>query len=45
MKKKNDWKNDIFITFAENIDRGYMLEPTQRGGSDKYPQSMIKSKE
>ena len=33
-----------FPIFAQNIDYGYMLEPIQRGGSNKYPQSMFKSK-
>ena len=33
-----------FPIFAQNIDCGYMLETTQRGGSNKYPQSMFKSK-
>ena len=35
---------DIFLIFAQNIDCGYMLEPPQRGGSNKYPQSMFWSK-
>ena len=42
---KNDnfhMKNcDIFFIFAQNIDRGYMLEPPHRGGSNEYPQSMF----
>ena len=33
-------KND----FAQNIHRGYTLEPPRRGGSNEYPQSMIWSK-
>ena len=35
---------DIFLIFAQNIDCGYTLEPTQRGGSNEYPQSMFSSK-
>ena len=34
----------IFHIFAQNIDRGYMLEPSQRGGSNDYPRSMFWSK-
>ena len=26
-------KSDIFLIFAQNIDRGYTLEPPQWGGS------------
>ena len=37
-------KCDIFLIFAQNIDRGYTLEPPNRGGSNEYPQSMFKSK-
>ena len=36
--------NDIFLIFAQNIDRGYTLEPPQQGGSNEYPQSMFLSK-
>ena len=32
---------DIFLIFAQNIDCWYTLEPPQRGGSNKYPQSMF----
>ena len=32
---------DIFLTFAQNIDGGYTLEPPRRGGSNEYPQSMF----
>ena len=32
---------DIFLTFAQNIDCEYTLEPPQRGGSNEYPQSMF----
>ena len=35
---------DIFLIFAQNIDRGYSLEPPRRGGSNEYPQSMFWSK-
>ena len=35
---------DIFLIFAQNIDRGYTLEPPQRGGSNEYLQSMFSSK-
>ena len=40
-------KNDIFFffyIFAQNIDRGYTLEPPRRGGSNVYPKSMFWSK-
>ena len=37
-------KCDVFLIFVPNIDCGYTLEPPQRGGSNKYPQSMIQSK-
>ena len=37
-------KNDIFNTFAQNIDCVYTLEPPRRGGSNEYPQSMFWSK-
>ena len=36
--------NNIFLTFAQNIDYGYTLEPPRRGGSNEYPQSMFWSK-
>ena len=35
---------DIFYDFAQNIDCGYTLKSTQRGGSNEYPQSMYWSK-
>ena len=35
---------DIFLIFAQNIDRGYTLESPQRCGSNEYQQSMFKSK-
>ena len=31
----------IFLSFVENIDCGYSLEPPCRGGSNEYPQSMF----
>ena len=34
-------KCEIFLIFAQNIDRGYALEPPQRGGSNEYPRSMF----
>ena len=33
--------SDIFHIPAHNIDCGYSLEPTQRGGSNEYPHSMF----
>ena len=34
-------KCDFFLIFAQNIDRGYTLEPPHWGGSNEYPQSMF----
>ena len=34
-------KYDIFLIFAQNIDRGYSLEPPQWGDSNEYPQFMF----
>ena len=34
----------IFLILLQNKDCGYSLEPPQRGGSNKYPQSMFKQK-
>ena len=31
----------FFLIFAQNIDRGYTLEPPQWGGSNEYPLSMF----
>ena len=31
----------IFLISAKNIDCGYSLEPSRRGGSNVYPQSMF----
>ena len=33
--------SDIFHISSQNIDCGYSLEPSQRGGSNEYPQSMF----
>ena len=35
---------DIFLIFAQNIDCGYTLESTRRGGSNEYPQFMFCNK-
>ena len=37
-------KSDIFHISAQNIDCGYSLEPSRRGGSNEYPQSMFLSR-
>ena len=34
----------IFHMSAQNTDCGHSLEPPQRGGSNKYPQSMFLSR-
>ena len=34
----------FFLFLLKNIDCGYTLEPTWRGGSYEYPQSMFWSK-
>ena len=39
--KFSDKNPDSFHTSAQNIDRGYSLEPPRRGGSNEYPQSMF----
>ena len=31
----------IFLISIQNIDCGYSLEPSRRGGSNEYPQSMF----
>ena len=36
--------SDIFHNSVQNIDCAYSLEPPQRGGSKRYPQSMFSSK-
>ena len=41
--KFSDRKLWNFLISAQNIDCGYSLEPPQRGGSNKYPQSMVLS--
>ena len=38
------FKNIYFLIFAQNIDCGYTLEPSRRGGSNEYPHSMFWSK-
>ena len=42
--KFSDEKSDNFHISAENIDCGYPLEPSRRGGSNGYPQSMFLSR-
>ena len=34
----------IILIFAQNIDCGYSLEPSHRGGSNEYPQSCLGQK-
>ena len=34
----------IFLISAKNIDCGYSLEPSRRGGSNEYPQSIFFSR-
>ena len=41
LKKFSDENPDIFHISAQNIDRGYSLEPPLRGGSNEYPQFMF----
>ena len=36
--------SDIFHISAQNIDCGYSIEPSRRGGSNEYPQSMFLSR-
>ena len=31
----------VFLFLLKNIDYGYLLEPSHRGSSNKYPQSMF----
>ena len=40
----SDKNSDIFQISAQNIDCGYSLEPSCRGGSNEYPQSMFLSR-
>ena len=40
-EKKNEHFIDLLNVFAQNIHRGYTLEPPQRGGSNEYPQCMF----
>ena len=35
--------SDIFHISAQNIDCGYLLEPSRQGGSNEYPQAMFLS--
>ena len=42
--KFSDKNSDIFHISAQNIDRGYPLEPPRRGGSNECPQSMFLSR-
>ena len=44
LKKISDKNPDIFHISAQNIDCGYSLEASRRGGSNEYPQSMYSSK-
>ena len=37
-------KSDIFHIHAQNIDCVYSLEPSQRDGSNEYPQSIFLAK-
>ena len=40
--KKNSWRKfNIVNIFAQNMDCGCALEPSQGGGSNEYPQSMF----
>ena len=36
--------SNIFHISSQNIDYGYSLEPSRRGGSNEYPQSMFLSR-
>ena len=42
--KFSDKKYVIFHISAQNIDCGYSLEPSRRGDSNEYPQSMFFSR-
>ena len=42
--KLSDKNFDIFHISAQNIDCGHPLEPRHRGGSNKYQQSMLLSR-
>ena len=35
---------DILFILSQNLDHVYMLEPPHRGGSNKYPQLMLWTK-
>ena len=43
-RKFSDKNSDILHNFAQNIDCGYSLEPSCRGGSNEYPPSMLLSR-
>ena len=43
-KKTKIFSFDIFLVFSQNIDCGYTLEQSRRGGYNEYPQSMFWSK-
>ena len=36
--------DSVYLIFAPNIDCRCSLEPPQRGGSNKHPQSMFQTK-
>ena len=38
-RSQDHWSSGL--TFAQNIDCGYTLEPPRRGSSNEYPQSMF----
>ena len=35
---------DVFLIFAQNMDRGYTYEPPHGGGSNEYPRSIFRAK-
>ena len=44
MKISRKKKSDNFHISAQNIDYWYLLEPPRQDGSNKYPQSMVLSR-
>ena len=40
-----DKNSGIFHISAQNIDCSYLLEPSRRGGSNKYPQCIFEEKQ
>ena len=42
--KISDKNSDIFHISTQSLDCGYSLEPSRRGGSNEYPQSMFLSR-